>query len=364
MTDQDRLADLLNFHMKRASIGDQRLANHVNALNGNAHFISRSTIRNWRTGSALKTNSWRQLATVAVALELNETEANRLLKGGGCLSIQAFAATAQESESDQALFEYWRKTHEQPNESTAETDSATDSSLSRSAVNDRNFLKNIFYLFRFKVWWSIYACALAVACTVVIFSILSSGGNGEDGSKGIVVPVIRTVSLGKQCLIDLSVQPYDAIWVAGVNPDNCPELDIRHNYAGYERDDLVSWDEGIAQCWVNTSLERLWIGFDLSGVGEGWLRLTSHGDANLFSEVKPVTPTLWDAPEEGSKIIGKFGYDELAGNASKILLDFPKVLDPTTAYENGDFHLGGCWQAADRDGFRGLHFYWPHDTEL
>jgi len=76
MTIQNNLASLLNAHMKRASVGDARLANQVNSINGNSFFIHRSTLRNWRTGSAQKVNNWRQLATVAVAVQPTELNAS------------------------------------------------------------------------------------------------------------------------------------------------------------------------------------------------------------------------------------------------------------------------------------------------
>lgn len=366
MTDQLRLADLLDAHMTRLSVGNQRLANQVNALNGNAHFISRSTIRNWRTGSAQKANSWLQLATVAVALELNEADANTLLKSGGCLSIQAFTATAEES--DQALLAFWRNT---PNETTAASSTTvgvTEDASLHPHVDDRNTLKSSSERFQGKRWRLVSASVFAVAGLAAVFGILSADyfQSGDKGSAeiGTVIPVIRKVSLGRQCLIDLAAQPSDPVGAKGVAPDNCPELDIHHNYDGYANADLVAWDKGVAQCWVNRPLERIWIGFDLPGGGEGWLRLTTVGDANYFKETEPLTPTLWESPEFGSDVVGVFPYDELAGNATKLLLDFPEQLDPTTAYENGEFHLAGCWQVADRDGFRGLHFFWPHGSEI
>ena len=127
MINQKNLAGLLDAHMKKALVGDARLANMVNTINGNPYFIHRSTIRNWRTGSAQKVNNWRQLATVAIALRLDETETSSLLESGGCLSIQALNATT--SETDQAILAHWQDKPAQATEATfltSDTDSASD----------------------------------------------------------------------------------------------------------------------------------------------------------------------------------------------------------------------------------------------
>jgi len=82
---QDRdLANLLDEHMKRAAVGDARLASMVNSIAEDEHFIHRSTIRNWRNGSARRVNNCRQLSEIATALHLDEQETRALLKSGGC----------------------------------------------------------------------------------------------------------------------------------------------------------------------------------------------------------------------------------------------------------------------------------------
>jgi len=108
MTDRTNLANLLNAHMKRASVGDARLASQVNAINGNEFFIHRSTLRNWRSGAVEKVQNWRQLATVAIALGLDENDANALLASGGCVPIQALRSTTEVT--DQALLAHWHNT--------------------------------------------------------------------------------------------------------------------------------------------------------------------------------------------------------------------------------------------------------------
>jgi len=107
MTSQTEFASQLDAHMKRAAIGDARLAKQVNSITENPYFIHRSTLRNWRTGTSQKVNNWRQLATVAVALGLNEEEATRLLESAGCPSIQSLTATAPDD--DQSLLAYWQQ---------------------------------------------------------------------------------------------------------------------------------------------------------------------------------------------------------------------------------------------------------------
>jgi len=99
------MATLLDTHMKRLSVGEARLAKLVNSINGSHSFIHRSTLRNWRTGKATRANNWRQLATVAVALELNRSAADELLRSGGCPTIKTLTASALES--DEALLSYW-----------------------------------------------------------------------------------------------------------------------------------------------------------------------------------------------------------------------------------------------------------------
>lgn len=106
VTNQDSLAGQLNLHMTKASTGDARLAKQTNSIVGNPYFIHRSTIRNWRDGSAKKVNNWRQLIAVAQALRLDETAADSLLESAGCPPIRALQVSAQGT--DQRLLEYWR----------------------------------------------------------------------------------------------------------------------------------------------------------------------------------------------------------------------------------------------------------------
>lgn len=176
MTVQHSLASLLDSHMKRASIGDARLANQVNSINGNSYFIHRSTVRNWRTGSAQKVNSWRQLATVAVALGLDETEANRLLQSGGCPSIQALTATAKEA--DQALLAHWQNTPAQLAEltaSTASTGNTEHDSLALPDVGENEIRKRNTTQPETNVWNFIAAKKWVGACVVAAFGLLSFG---------------------------------------------------------------------------------------------------------------------------------------------------------------------------------------------
>ena len=99
------LASLLDSFMKRADIGDTRLASQVNSIAGNAYFIHRSTIRNWRDGSSQKVNNWRQLVAVAAVLNLNESETNNLLESGGCPPLSVLSITTDDA--DHHLFKFW-----------------------------------------------------------------------------------------------------------------------------------------------------------------------------------------------------------------------------------------------------------------
>jgi len=107
MEPQKCLATLLDKYMKRASVGDARLASQVNSMMGNPYFIHRSTLRNWRDGSSHKVNSWRQLIVVAAALDLSKAEAIELLDCGHCPPMLALSATVLEH--DQRLFNRWFK---------------------------------------------------------------------------------------------------------------------------------------------------------------------------------------------------------------------------------------------------------------
>ncbi len=82
MTEANSLADLLSEYMKRAHIGDQRLANLVNDLVG-WNLLNRSTIRNWREGTSRSVQDWRQIAAIAAVLKLEGWEANLLLAAAG-----------------------------------------------------------------------------------------------------------------------------------------------------------------------------------------------------------------------------------------------------------------------------------------
>lgn len=371
--DQHNLANLLDAQMRKASIGEARLAKLVNSIADNPYFIHRSTIRNWRNGSSKTISNPRQLVTVAVALRLDETEANKLLASGGCPPIHTLRAST--SEVDQALFTFWQQTPTQATPSTNATEEATNDSPSH-VVTDTNTTKRPFESSGFKLTRLVSSFMLAVACITGIVGLVSSdyinlpfniefGALSKQSDDQSILPVVRKVKLGKQCLIDLALQPTGTVWGHGETPENCPELIIFHQYGDYSDNDLKQWDKSVAQCNVETTLERMWIAFNLPDGGEGWLRLTWFGKgAPTFNEDSPLTPTLWASPQPNSKIVGKYTYDELAGKASKVLLDFPERLDPNKAFEDGKFHLGGCWQAADRDMYKGIHFYWPSKTPL
>jgi len=173
MTIQHNLASLLDSHMKRASVGDARLANQVNSINGNSFFIHRSTLRNWRTGSAQKVNNWRQLATVAIALGLDETEANALLKSGGCPSTRSLTATAKES--DQALLAHWQIKPVHTTELAVSAGSIDSNFLKPVKADENELQKNGMVLPQMKVWKFIAEKRNWVACLVAVFGFLSLG---------------------------------------------------------------------------------------------------------------------------------------------------------------------------------------------
>jgi len=112
MADCPDLACLLDAHMRKASIGDARLAKQANTIAGNPFFIHRSTIRNWRTGSVHRVNNWRQLAALSAALGLDEATADELLRSGGCPSISALKVSSLPT--DQTLLAYWEDTPTPP----------------------------------------------------------------------------------------------------------------------------------------------------------------------------------------------------------------------------------------------------------
>lgn len=105
MEEKTQLADLLDHHLKRANMGEARLATLVNETMGIPAFLHRSTVRNWRTGLSKRVSDWRKLAAVATVLRLDEGETDDLLASGGCPSLQELASTVQES--DRHFLSYW-----------------------------------------------------------------------------------------------------------------------------------------------------------------------------------------------------------------------------------------------------------------
>ncbi len=174
-------------------------------------------------------------------------------------------------------------------------------------------------------------------------------------------PPLPPTPVGRSCVVDLSLQPSGVGYIGGQRPDECPEMMIWHQYAGYEGDDLLPWDEGVAQCYAAPPLVRMWVGFRLPDGTEGWLPLTpGQSGADIFKETRPAEPELREIAETTAPSVGKFDYTELAGNAFAVQVDLPVELDLSRADPNrGHYSLGGCWQEADRDGSRGLALFWP-----
>jgi len=222
--------------MKRASVGDARLANQVNLINGNACFIHRSTLRNWRTGSAQKVNNWRQLVTVAIALGLDETEANALLKSGGCPTTRSLTATAKEA--DKALLAHWQNMPAQPGELTASNGNIEGNILQLSEADEKKIRPKSFVLSDMNVWNFTGVKRNVVACVVVAFGFLSLGyyqyqsgdenrlvnSQFEDGTLGWITYVNDAAEAGfkvengaLQIQID---QPAEKSWHIGLNQKN------------------------------------------------------------------------------------------------------------------------------------------------
>lgn len=173
MTNQTNLASLLASYMQSASIGDARLANQVNSINGNPCFIHRSTVRNWRTGSAQKVQSWQQLATIAIALGLNETETNDLLISGGCLSLQALAST--EKVADQALLAHWQSNSADQTEAISSAQTQQTNAVQFSKQGETPAGKKGFILPEINVRKFITAKRNLVAGVVALFGFFSLG---------------------------------------------------------------------------------------------------------------------------------------------------------------------------------------------
>jgi len=165
MTVQPDLASLLDAHMKKASVGDARLASLVNSMTGNPYFIHRSTLRNWRNGSAQRVSNWRQLATVAAALSLDEVQANNLLESGGCPPIRVLAATAQDS--DKPLLAYWQDKSLPATRATAATDvdvaaGDTEKNREQTPVVEKDRAEKTFALPGIRQWKVLAAAAVAI----------------------------------------------------------------------------------------------------------------------------------------------------------------------------------------------------------
>lgn len=98
------LADLLTYHMDRRGYGDHKLATLTNKKFPELQ-LNRANIRNWREGRANTVRDWRQLASVACALDLTETETNQLLVVAQWSDVQQLWQTA--AETDKKYLDYW-----------------------------------------------------------------------------------------------------------------------------------------------------------------------------------------------------------------------------------------------------------------
>jgi len=190
-------------------------------------------LRNWRTGSAQKVNNWRQLVTVAIALGLDETEANALLKSGGCPTTRSLTATAKEA--DQALLAHWQTTPAQPGELTVSTGSVAGNFLQLSEADENKTRQKSFLLPEMKMWNFIAVKRNLVACVVFVFGFLSLGyyqyqssdknmlvnSQFENGALGWITYVNEAADAGfrvENGALQLQInQPAEKSWHIGLN---------------------------------------------------------------------------------------------------------------------------------------------------
>lgn len=99
-----QLSEIVEKYMAQADVKDQRLAQKVNKLFPELE-MSRSTIRNWRTGDAQTVRDWRPFVAMLAALGVNEVDADAALTAGGQSTIQVLAATAVPA--DQKYLAHW-----------------------------------------------------------------------------------------------------------------------------------------------------------------------------------------------------------------------------------------------------------------
>ncbi len=344
--------------------------------------------RSWRRPKSIRPRYWMQLAAIAQILELDEVEAQEFFQAAGwSLDGLRVKATVEQRHlvdfGQPALLE---------NSPVRVSEGSELVPASGGIVPFRRGGKSLVKWRRSPLHapsrpWIALSAAVAiigVAAAAIVIARPSedagvvddarsdvsdgptAGANpaGDDGQEAAesaepASPALPSIPIGRSCMIDLADQPYGPEYIVGQQPEECPDLRISNQYASYSGDDLLPWDQGVAQCYAGPPLIRLWVGFDLSDGTEGWLPLSGGTSADIFVEDRPSEPELRVTPEVGATSIGTFEYSDLAGNAFAVQLDLPERLDPTLADERGKYHLGGCWQQADRDGHRGLNFFWP-----
>lgn len=99
------LAGLLTEHKDRRSIGDAKIATLASDRSGIDGYVTRSTVRNWATGSSASVNNWRQLALIASALQLDRSQADQLMVAGGCDPVSDLRRFARPE--DEVFLRYW-----------------------------------------------------------------------------------------------------------------------------------------------------------------------------------------------------------------------------------------------------------------
>lgn len=112
MSNDETLADLLDKHLVAAQMGESRLAKLANGAVDIPQFLHRSTVRNWRIGTSKRAKDWRQLTAMAMALHLNATETDQLLRSGGCSTLRDLIGSA--SEEDAKFLQNWKDAAQEP----------------------------------------------------------------------------------------------------------------------------------------------------------------------------------------------------------------------------------------------------------
>ncbi len=288
------LADLLAEHMKKAHVGDSRLASHVNKIFPELK-LSRSTIRNWRQGVSSRAKNWMPVAAIAMVLKLDEQEAGDLLAAAGWKGLHSIWQQI-EDKSNKKYLEPWISNLESADEVPA-TAVSISQSINQPDADAANSLAEVSIIQTINLPDAAAANSPSYRLLAVIVIFMAAVGltvwfaTRTEATTLTAVPIIVTPVPADTVVPATAIVEQTAVSTSSPPPQSTPTTTLNDQLQGgdfEEKDDIAHW-QSIHGC----GLQVYYDGEDAIK-GESYLMTTDIGD-----ECHSIYQDIYNQPEPG-----------------------------------------------------------------